>query len=123
MRTKLELTASNVMTVLNEYITAYVLEERKSVREAVLAGMAALLKEIEYVKPIVVNPGSPPLPLRVQFTDETFENLVQHYQKELENYSIQKEQGAQAVGGGVYAEVITDEDYAERMKRAGLVSS
>lgn len=112
MRTQVELNATNVMQVLNEHINTFIIERRFRVRDAVSAGMKALQEEIERCKPIVVVPNTPPLPLRVNFTEETFEALCKHYEEAYEKYDLEMQRGSKPVGHGVYAEVVDDDEFA-----------
>jgi hypothetical protein len=55
-------------------------------------------------------------------TEEEFELLVKSVEQMAERFRAEQEKGAVPVGPGLYADVIDDEDFAERMKRAGLPS-
>lgn len=53
----------------------------------------------------------------VRVTEEAFEKTVAYFEKAVETYRAQQEAGAQAVGGGLYAEVVDDDEYRERVSR------
>lgn len=59
----------------------------------------------------------------MRVTEEVFEKTVAYFEKALEEYRAQQEAGRQAVGGGIYAEIVSDEEYAERAGNSGARSS
>lgn len=74
------------------------------VRDAVSAGFKALADSFGELS-------------EVRVTEETFEKTVAYFEKAVETYRAQQEVGAVAVGGGVYAEVVSDDEYQERIAR------
>jgi hypothetical protein len=53
----------------------------------------------------------------VRVTEEAFEKTVGYFEKAVETFRMQQEMGAQAVGDGLYAEVVDDDEYRERASR------
>lgn len=47
---------------------------------------------------------------------EQVEKLVAYFEHAVETYRAQEEAGHQAVGGGLYAEVVSEDEYVERIK-------
>lgn len=47
-------------------------------------------------------------------TEETFEKMVAYFESAVEKYRAEQEKGAKAVGGGIYAEVVSDDEYRDR---------
>jgi len=140
-----EINAQNISAVLNEYIAENLRNNGMDVRRAVSDAMRMLKEQIERSPPVVfmpwVCPGcgmqqpaqtpqcltcashAPPnvrQPLRVQFTEESYEVLCKNIQEGVERYQVEKERGAVPIGQGVYAQPIHDDDYAEVIRRAGL---
>lgn len=54
--------------------------------------------------------------------DEEFQQLVAKVQELAERYRTEQEKGAIALGQGVYADVLEDEDFNDRMRKAGLAT-
>jgi hypothetical protein len=50
----------------------------------------------------------------IRVTEEVFERTVASFEKQLEEYREQQARGAQAVGEGVYVEVVSDDEYREQ---------
>ena len=46
------------------------------------------------------------------------ENLVAYFERAVESYRESQDAGRQAVGGGLYAEVVDEDEYVERTKRS-----
>jgi len=44
---------------------------------------------------------------------------VAYFDKALEEFRAQKEAGRQAVGGGLYAEIVSEDEYREHAEKAG----
>jgi len=72
------------------------------VRDAVSAGFKSLSDSL--------GVGS-----EVRVTEEAFEKTVAYFEKAVETFRAQQEAGAQAVGGGLYAEVVSEDEYRERV--------
>ncbi len=85
------------------FVTEY-LNRGYRVRDAVSAGFKALSDSF--------GEGS-----EVRVTEEAFEKNVAYFEKAVETYRAQQEAGAQPVGGGLYAEVVDDDEYRERVAR------
>ena len=58
-------------------------------------------------------------PAAVQVGEEDFERLVTQVEQMIERFRAEQEKGAVPVGGGVYVDVVDNDEYAERMKRGG----
>lgn len=71
------------------------------VRDAVLEGLKRV--QDSYGSDVEIRVGA-----------EQVENLVTYFEGAVEAYRQQQESGHQAVGGGLYAEVVSDDEYAER---------
>ena len=50
-------------------------------------------------------------------SEEEFEALASQYEAAIARYREAQDRGAKPVGGGVYAEVVSDDDYAAIAKR------
>lgn len=85
------------------FVTEY-LNRGFRVRDAVSAGFKALSDSF--------GDGS-----EVRVTEEAFEKTVAYFEKAVETYRMQQEAGAQAVGGGLYAQVVDEDEYRERVAR------
>jgi ribosomal protein S7 len=70
------------------------------VRDAVSAGFKALADSLGELA-------------EVRVTEETFEKTVAYFEKAVETYRAQQETGAVAVGGGIYAEAVGEDEYRE----------
>ena len=75
------------------------------VREAVGAGFRTLADSY--------NDGR-----EIRVTEEAFEKTVASFEQQLETYRAQQEAGGQPVGDGVYVEVVSDDEYRERVAKA-----
>jgi hypothetical protein len=82
------------------FVTEY-LNRGYRVRDAVAGGFKSLSDSL--------GEGS-----EVRVTEEAFEKTVAYFEKAVEHYRAQQEAGRQAVGGGVYAEVVGEDEYRER---------
>src|SRR5208337_4763390 len=80
------------------------------VRDAVAMGLKALADE---------SACSSNMPSDVRLSEEDFEKLVAGYDRLFEKYRMEQERGAVPVGGGVYAEVVSDDEYQERVAKGG----
>ena|SRR5277367_1095701 len=85
------------------FVTEY-LNRGFPVRDAVGAGFKALADSY--------NDGR-----EIRVTEETFEKTVASFQKQLDEYRVQQEAGAVAVGDGVFVEVVSDDEYRERVAK------
>jgi len=56
--------------------------------------------------------------VEIRMGAEQIENLVAYFERAVETYREGQEAGRQAVGGGLYAEVVSEDEYAERTKRS-----
>lgn len=57
----------------------------------------------------------------VQIGEKEFEQMVEKAEKAVETYRANQEKGAVPLGQhGIYADILGDEEYQERMKRLGL---
>jgi hypothetical protein len=74
------------------------------VRDAVSAGFKSLADSFGEGSELRVN-------------EETFEKTCAYFEKAVETYRMQQEAGATAVGGGVYAEVVGEDEYRERVAK------
>jgi len=52
----------------------------------------------------------------VRVTEEAFEKTVTYFESAVEKYRAEQEAGTKAVGGGIYAEVVSDDEYRERTR-------
>jgi hypothetical protein len=87
---------------LIHFVTDY-LNRGYRVRDAVSAGFKALADSY--------GEGS-----NVRVTEETFEKTVTYFEVALEKYRVEQEKGVAPVGGGIYAEVVSDDEYRERTR-------
>ena len=85
------------------FVTEY-LNRGFRARDAVSAGFKALADSLGGGAEVRVN-------------EEAFEKTVAYFEKAVETYRVQQEAGAKAVGGGIYAEVVGEDEYRERMAR------
>jgi len=85
------------------FVTEY-LNRGHRVRDAVAHGFKALSDSF--------GEGS-----EVRVTEEAFERTVAYFEKAVETFRAQQAAGAQPVGGGVYAEVVGEDEYRERTAR------
>lgn len=85
------------------FVTEY-LNRGFPVRDAVGAGFKALADSY--------NDGR-----EIRVTEETFEKTVATFQKQLDEYRAQQEAGASPIGEGLYVEVVSDDEYRERIAK------
>jgi hypothetical protein len=85
---------------LIHFVTEY-LNRGFSVRDAVGRGFKATADSY--------NDGR-----EIRVSEEVFERTVASFEKQLEEYRKQQAAGAQAVGEGVYVEVVSEDEYRER---------
>ena len=57
---------------------------------------------------------------RINIAEDDFEKLAQAYTMSIEKHEQEAAAKALNLGHGLFADVVDDEDYRERMKRAGL---
>jgi hypothetical protein len=83
------------------FVTEY-LNRGYRVRDAVSAGFKALSDSFG-------------VDSEVRVTEEAFERTCAYFEKAVEEYREQQQIGARAVGDGLYAEVVDDDEYRERV--------
>ena len=94
--------AAEVQHLLVQFVTER-LNRGWKVRDAVAASFKALSDHY--------GEGS-----EVRVTEEAFEKTVAYFEQALETYRREQEAGRKPVGSGLYAEVVGDDEYAERIK-------
>jgi hypothetical protein len=55
----------------------------------------------------------------VRVTEESFEKMVTYFEQAVEKYRTEQGKGSAAVGGGLYAEVVSDDEFHERTRSGG----
>lgn len=58
------------------------------------------------------------MPAQVRVGADQFEVLVKMVEDQIERFRVEQERGAVPVGGGVYVDVVDNDDYAERAGRS-----
>lgn len=84
------------------YFVTEFLNRGYRVRDAVAAGFKSLSDSL--------GEGS-----EVRVTEEAFEKTVAYFARAVEAYRVAQEAGLEVVGGGLYAEVVPDDEYRERL--------
>src|SRR5271154_4484380 len=97
------ITQQEVQNRLHTLVADY-LTRGYPVRDAVSKGLKTLADE---------SARSSNVSSEVRLSEEDFEKLVAGYDRLLEKYRMEQERGAVPVGGGVYVEVVSDDDYRE----------
>jgi hypothetical protein len=86
------------------YFTTELLNRGWRVREAVLQGMKKTRDS--YGEGVEFG-----------ITSEHMEKLIAYFEQTVEEWRARQEAGQQAVGGGVYAEVVSQDEYDERITK------
>jgi hypothetical protein len=101
------ITQQEVQNRLHTLVVDY-LTRGHGVRDAVARGLKVLADE---------SVQASNMPSDVRVSEEDFEKLVAGYERLLEKYRAEQERGAVPVGGGVYAEIVSDDEYQERVAK------
>lgn len=85
------------------FVTEY-LNRGFRVRDAVSAGFKALADSLGQVE--------------MRVTEEAFEKTVAYFEAAVAKYRAEQEKGSSVALGGLYAEVVSDDEYRERIQKA-----
>jgi len=55
--------------------------------------------------------------VEIRVTGEVMEKLIAYFEDAVEKWRAEQDSGGQAVGGGLYAEVVDPDEYDERVRR------